>query len=248
MLWLSTGRGIPGPRGPAVGDAHGMDTIAWDDVVDILLDRALQDLRDGLPVTPTLVAHRGDEPRCAVGLRPFPPGGHDDALIEAASLVLALQPNRLALSLAGRAWSLRDPIPPVVEGVGDLRQRVVVVHVVDGARVLPDTYQVLAEVHGEGGDTTLTDRRRMTGGEGFVAAALLTMVTHARELTPRTDCQLGGQLARCVLLGHDVRAAPAARTHLVRAAAAYAERARDEGVALPEGLLASLLGEPPGAA
>ena len=140
-LWTAVGGGA-GSGAPCDGMHHlhdphhrAVDPPVWGDQPAFLTDLAVADLEAGMAVRATLVAFRGEQPLVLATLRPFASGAHHDAIIEVAALAWSLRADRVALSLSGRAWSLEDPVPPVVEGVGDLRQRVVVVHV---AEATPD--------------------------------------------------------------------------------------------------------------
>src|SRR5687768_6452757 len=104
----------------------------WDDVEAFLLAEATADLTDGEDVAPCLVAFDSNELLLVAFLRSFAKGEYADPLIELMALTGPLGADRLALSIAGRAWSLDDPVVPVVPEVGDLRQRVLAVHRIDG--------------------------------------------------------------------------------------------------------------------
>lgn len=175
----------------------------WADQTRLLLDLALGDLDEGGDVLPTMVAFRGDEALFLATLRPFSPGDHEDAVLEVGALAAALRADRLLLSLTGRAWSLHDPIPPVVPGGPDLRQRVVVLHRVDATTDDPTclTTVVPIEVADDGQVLTgpaLTD----LDGEGAVPRALLVAATLASGRWQRDELAL--QVLRCEQLGHRI--------------------------------------------
>jgi hypothetical protein len=176
----------------------------WHDQRDLLLDLAAADLRAGAPVRPTLVAFAGDQPLFLATLRPFARGRHADAVVEVGALALGLRADRLALSLAGRAWSTEDPIPPV-SADADLRQRVVVVHAVDAAGAEPSgtttvvPYDVAAD-----GAVALGPAVGDDAGQGWVPVALMAMARAAAlpDDRPDADDELGAQVLRCERLGH----------------------------------------------
>ncbi len=174
----------------------------WEAQSRLLLDLALTDLESGTDVLPTMVAFRGDDPLFLATLRPFPRGGHHDPVIEVGALAVLLGADRVMVSLAGRAWSTVDPIPPVSSD-GDLRQRVVVVHQVDGTHEDPRVLTTLlpVDVTADGTVTTgsvLTDE----AGVGWITQVLLTLVEGRPERAPAAE--LGRQIRRCEQLGHRV--------------------------------------------
>ncbi len=176
------------------------DTL-WTDQPRMLADLAGLDLEDGSDVRPTLVAFRGDDPLLLATIRPFARGEHHQPIIEVVALALGLGARRMALSLAGRAWSTRDPLPPVVEGVGDLRERVVVVHTVD-AEVIPTQVRSLVHPVGPDGlDEPVVD----AGAVGWVPDVL----RHAAEAPVMPEGELLTQVARCEALGHQLAWGPA---------------------------------------
>lgn len=110
------------------GHAHTARSPEWDLQHQLLLDLACQDLAAGSPVLPTMIAFDGDEPLAVITLRSFPRGGHAEPLVEAGAVLTSLGADRVLLSLGGRAWSVHDPIPPVLGEDADLRQQVIVIH------------------------------------------------------------------------------------------------------------------------
>lgn len=180
---------------------------AWADQGRLLIDLALADLDAGHPVLPTMVAFRGDDALFLTTLRPFASGEHHDPIIEVGAVALTLGADRLALSLSGRAWSLRDPIPPVLSDGSDLRQQVIVIHLADavGEDPLCLTTIVPVDVDDDGvsAGPPLTD----VAGEGWVPQALLVL---ARDPMPRYRAEdLAAQVVRCERLGHRFAWAPA---------------------------------------
>lgn len=176
---------------------HPDQVPTWADQADLLADLALIDLADG-QIRPTLSAFRDDDPLLLATLRPFPPAGYHDPIIEVGALAMALGADRLALSLSGRAWSTRDPIPPVLDDVGDLRQHVLVVHLVDGTCAPPSQHTVIRAV--TRGGRALADPLPESPGEGWVPRALACMVAE-RDLQVR-PADIADQLLRCEALGH----------------------------------------------
>jgi len=174
----------------------------WEGRRAFLLDEARDDLERGEEVRPCLVAWRGDRPLLVAYLRPYRRGGLVDALVEVLSVAVPLGADRLALSVSGRAWSLRDPVPAVIDGVGDLRQRVVVLEQVDGTsgRIAMETLAV---------PFRLDDRGRVTwlppvDGEETISrasTALAASIHHRGRFAAEPDRVRRRALA-CVAAGH----------------------------------------------
>lgn len=181
---------------------------SWSDQVPLLIDLATADLEAGDPVRPTMVAFRGDQPLFIATLRPFVSGDHHDPIIEVGALAGGLGADRVLLSLAGRAWSLDDPIPPVLPGHGDLRQHVVVLHQADAGADDPLALSTVVpiDLQGDGSVRTgpaLTDQ----AAEGWVPRALMTIV--AGGIRGGFDlADLGLQVRRCEALGHRIAWSP----------------------------------------
>lgn len=179
-----------------------MTMPTWEDQLPLLIDLAKADLiyNDGV-VRPTMIAFRGDEALSLITLREFAAGEHTDAIIEAGAIALGLNATRVMLTMAGRAWSTADPIPPVCEE-GDLRQQVLVVHEVteNGHRTH------LATITGdEVGEFSVLE-----GGEGAVPQILGAIVSNAteQEAPPLAFDDVLYQISRCSALGHRVATAP----------------------------------------
>ncbi len=98
--------------------------LAWTVARDFLREAARADLDGKGEVRPCLAAFCGDRAAFVAFVRPFAKGGYADPLIELLAAAGGIGADRLALSIAGRAWSMNDPVSPVVPGAGDLRQRV----------------------------------------------------------------------------------------------------------------------------
>jgi hypothetical protein len=190
--------------------------LRWDDVTDHLLAFASFDLADGLPPRPTLVGYAGDEPIALVGLRPFGPGEVATALAELLGLLLPLGADRVALAVPGRAWSLDDPIPPVVDDV-DLRRTVVTVLTADGHRDGPPDLDGWIAPYGRDQDGGITWHQRVHAGppDGPATDVLRRLVERReRPQGPRPTTASVLRFARCVLLGHTISLAPEVADHL----------------------------------
>ncbi|MPZ71770.1 MAG: hypothetical protein GEU74_00835 [Nitriliruptorales bacterium] len=101
--------------------------VRWNELEAFLLELAAQDLAGSGEVRPCLAAYAGQAPLLLAFLRPFARGAYADPIVELLALAMPLGADRLAFCVGGRASSWDDPLPPVVAGVGDLRQRVVVI-------------------------------------------------------------------------------------------------------------------------
>lgn len=190
---------------------------AWDTATERLLAIAAADLDAGLPPRPTLLAHAGDEGLAIVGLRPFGPGELLGPLLELAALLLPLGADRFALAVPGRAWSLDDPIPPVIDEV-DLRTTVLTILLLDGHdRAEPLVDGSLHPYHGGAdGDPPTFDAPVTVGWpDGPATDGFRHLVARRHALSPPVDaahCVV--QFARCLLRGHDLVLAPDVADHL----------------------------------
>ena len=188
----------------------------WEDAEQLLVQCAAGDLAAGGDIAPALVAFAGEHPRFLAWLRPFPAGGYRDPLIELLALAMPLDADRLMLSIAGRAWSMADPIPPVTSDA-DLRQRALVIHSVDGAQGRPRTGSVLHPFDvPEGGDVRWGEARRLGAAEGWIVTALELAVRQRRRL-PNALEDIRAQAERVVRLGHQLYLDPAVARHLALA-------------------------------
>jgi hypothetical protein len=190
----------------------------WTDQMPLLIDLAVADLDAGRDVLPTMVAFRGDQPLFLVTLRPFAGGEHHDPIIEAGALALALHADRVLLSLAGRAWSTQDPIPPVLPGAGDLRQPVIVVHQADATTDDPIALTTVVPVDRDGGaegGVVLGAAMSDLSAAGWVPQVLLALVAAADD-GPRDPDELAIQVRRCLALGHRIAWSPSVREHVER--------------------------------
>jgi hypothetical protein len=177
----------------------------WSDREDFLRSAADNDLRHCCDeVHPCLLAFRGDDPLFAGWLRPFAQGDIEWTLFELLTLGAALDADRLALSAAGRAWSQEDPIPPVVPGVGDLRQRVLALTTLDGAdRAEPERSSMLVPFEQTADGPSWGDPLRLGPGEGRIENLMLGAMIMREELVTTLD-ETREQLDLCVLRGHEI--------------------------------------------
>ncbi|MEX0835099.1 MAG: hypothetical protein WD010_03340 [Nitriliruptor sp.] len=189
----------------------------WDTATERLLALATAALDDGLPPAPTLAAYAGDEGLAIVGLRPFAPHELTGPLVELAALLLPLGADRFVLALPGRAWSIDDPVPPVVEDV-DLRHTVLTVLEIDGHGPGEPRCDGTIHPYGRGADGVARFEDPVPVGwpEGPSADALRLLVARrAVTFDPDPDpAQVVVQFARCLLRGHQVVLAPAVADHL----------------------------------
>ncbi len=188
-------------------------TQRWEDVEAFLLAEATRDLErygseHGLEsMRPCVVAYAGDTPLLTAFLRPFPPHGAMTPIIEVLSAAVPLGADRVALSLSGRAWSMHDPLPPVIDGVGDLRQRVVILTFVDDHERRGHRTEVIHPFEVAAGRVVWGERRDLGPSIGEVSQGLELLVRNRDELRA-TDKQIAVQLRRCSLLGHLVAVGP----------------------------------------
>lgn len=179
----------------------------WADTRGLLEHLADADLRQAGAISPTMAAFEGDRLLFLADLRPFPPGGLGDALVEVLALAFPLGADRIAYSLDGRAWSLEDPIPPVLDGVGDLRARVHTMVLFDGhGREAPQVTSVIRPYDLAGG--TPVWRTPVTPPEppgGWATAATVVGLTNRDQLRRGGTSGLVDQAVRCEQLGHVLR-------------------------------------------
>ena len=180
----------------------------WQDVEAFLTAEAERDLCATGEVTPCLVACSGDEPLFAAFLRPFDRGAYVDPMIELLALAMPLGADRLALSLGGRAWSFDDPVVPVVPGTGDLRQRVVCIHLADGTMGEPAIETLVLPFDIQDGVVVWDTELRPGPSESWINQALALSVS-ARDALQASPAGLAAQAQRCVTLGHQLYLAPA---------------------------------------
>ncbi len=164
----------------------------WDERFDLFRTLAADDLEDGDDVFATVVGFNGDHGVVLVGVRDFLQGTHIAALTEALSLPWGLGCSRFCVALAGRAWSLDDPIPPVA-GDADLRQRVVAVEEVAGGDGHPRRASHLLPFTRHAGGVTWHDRVTMSASQGPVGDMLAILASRPPG-RPVTD----GDVLECI--------------------------------------------------
>lgn len=175
----------------------------WADQPTLLADLASIDLADSGDIRPTLIAFSATDPLFLATLRPFDRGHYADAIIEAGAVAHALGARRIALSLAGRAWSTRDPIPPVLSDAEDMRQAIMMVHTVDGLTTPATVTSTIRPVIGsERGHRCLGEPMGDMPGEGWLVDILPVLVAGDGPDGPMGDDGLGTQIACCEQRGH----------------------------------------------
>lgn len=156
---------------------------------------------DGAPL-PRLLGYVEDELVVIIDLRPFPSGGFESAFGEAAAAVLGMGCTGVVAAMAGRAWSLDDPIPPVVDMI-DFRQRVVTVTAV---RRGDPPELVILPFELPDADLRWLPRVGPRRDDSWIGQGLDVAVTTGLGAT--VD-EAADQLARCIRLGHRVAIAEA---------------------------------------
>lgn len=173
----------------------------WTGIRDELLAFAEIDLRADGAVRPTLAAFDGEEALFLAFLRPFV-DGYVDPIIEVTALACPMGADRLALSVGARVWSADDPVVPVCDD-GDLRQRVVVVHEVDGhGRDEPTCHTTLIPFDPGTDGPRFGEAVDPGAGEGWLPDVLRTIVGARGSITGPPE-EILGQIARCDALGHE---------------------------------------------
>lgn len=185
----------------------------WEERRAYFLEEAARDVEAGEEVRPCLVAVAGEERLFLAFLRSFARGELFAAVVELLALAGPLGADRLALALPGRAWSLNDPVPPVLAGVADLRQRVLVIEEADGSCGPPrgGTLAVPYDVDG----TSVRWGEPLGGGHwvGPLSGALAATIA-ARDRLHEPDPALRHRAARCVAAGHLLAVGPAVADRL----------------------------------
>jgi hypothetical protein len=179
---------------------------SWERLEDLFVGCATKDLEACGEVDPVLAAYRGEEALFLAWLRPFEKGCYDGPLIELLALAMPLDADRLALSIAARAWSLEDPIPPVTEDA-DLRQRILVVHVVDGAASPVRTASAIHPFDLGPEGVSWGEVQRFGPGEGWIPRALEVSIASRHQLQA-PDSEIRKQAERVIDLGHKLYVAP----------------------------------------
>lgn len=186
----------------------------WDGTEDLLIELADIDLAaacaEGAPpgITPMLVAFDGDEHLVVAGLRRFEDGAYPEALVELLALAVPIGADRVALSIAGRAWSLDDPIPPV-SADADLRQRTLVLTFVDGHdRPRPEVTTVLHPFDVVDGGIVWGERRDLGAPDPGAVTAVVSACLSERGVQVAAEhaepSTLRRQAERCERLGHRI--------------------------------------------
>lgn len=175
---------------------------AWDEwAVELIRAGIDLDLRQHGEAAPLFVAVEGDEPLFFAEPRPFPKGAYHDPLIELMALALPLGADRVAVGMTGRVWSLDDPIVPVVPGLGDLRQRALVVQLIDGHERPATPGTVVLPYSLEHGQVEWDEPIEPGPAEGWIPAALSVLVDGRDQLTA-SPAELRDQAERCLDRGH----------------------------------------------
>lgn len=174
----------------------------WEDVEELLVAAAADDLERHDDVVPAMVAFADDEVLFVAWTRPFPPGEHHAAVLEICALATALGADRVGMSFGARVWSLEDPIPPVAPE-GDLRQRAVTVHLVDGRAEPPGAVHALHPFDAVDGAVRWHPRMEHGELEGWIPDVLRQVAAPVRR-TVRLEHQVLTLLRWLTELGHDV--------------------------------------------
>ena len=178
----------------------------WDDVERLLLELATDDLQADGEICPSLGAYRGQAPLLLGFLRPFAKGAYHDAVVELLALAIPLGADRLVFTAGGRVWSWDDPVPPVVPGVGDLRQRALTITFVDGSGDDVDRVSALHPFDLTDGSVQWGDPIRERG-ESWLADAMTVALQRRSELSAGLR-ETRKQARRCVRLGHELAFSP----------------------------------------
>ena len=173
----------------------------WDGVEEFLLEEAERDLSDGVDIRPCLMAFDAEQALLVAFLRSFDKGRYDEPIIELLALAGPLGANRLVLSIGARVWSLDDPMVPVIPGVGDLRQRVVVIVRADANAADAGVRTSLHPFSVADGTVRWSPAVHQPGGDVWLTSALQLAVERRGALaaSPR---DMRRQARRCVGLGH----------------------------------------------
>lgn len=177
--------------------------MQWSETEQFLVDLADADLADTGEVQPCLVAYRGQQPLFTAWVRSFAKGEYAGPVTELLALAGGMGADRLALAIAGRAWSWEDPIPPVVDGVGDLRQRVLSILMVDGSGHPLVEDAVLCPFEVARDKVHWAPRMRPGPSEGWLQQALRVCVEARGELQDSAR-DVADQALRCLRLGHEI--------------------------------------------
>jgi hypothetical protein len=194
---------LPDPSLPAFPSP----TLGWGEVTDTLLALAACDLDDGGPPIPRLAAFRGDEALTISTLRPHPPTGALDAVVELLALFVPLGADRVALA-GGRGGTPG----PVADPAGPPRRR---------RRALRrDRRRGGRLARGTGRSTPCGGTRSASGAgapprpaagvDGATVMGAVGVILDARDELLREPWELRPQLERVLRLGHGLALSPAA--------------------------------------
>ncbi len=173
----------------------------WEDVEEMLVATAADDLDFHDDVVPAMAAFGGDELLFVAWVRPFPPREHHAAVQEICTLAEALGADRVAMSFGARVWSLQDPIPPVAPE-GDLRQRAVTVHLIDGQVTPAQGVHALHPFDVVEGEVRWRPRLEHRDMEGWIPEVLRQVAAPPRAT--RAGSEVLRLLRWLTGLGHDV--------------------------------------------
>ncbi|MBW3578545.1 MAG: hypothetical protein KY462_12550 [Actinobacteria bacterium] len=193
----------------------------WEDAERFLEATAELDLRAEGQVRPSLVAFDGEQLLFVAWPRPFDEGRYHAPLVELLALAAPLGADRLAAALPGRAWSFADPIPPVVDGVGDLRQRVLAIESVDAHRHPARRESIVRPFDLLDGEVRWHEPLRPGPSESWIGRALETAATTLRRRMRGSQHHVAvDQATRCLDLGHELAfSQPVAERLLLQAVA-----------------------------
>lgn len=141
-----------------------------DDQVAVLTGLAGAELAEGGAIVPTVVGGT-DTPKALVSLPAFAAGEHLAALLPALSLLWALGCSRIIASFTGRAWSLKDPIAPVLEDGADMRQHVLIIADVTAAEATTHIIPI------DGRELRTAETITTSGVRGHIVEMMRTVVT-----------------------------------------------------------------------
>lgn len=181
----------------------------WSQATDGLLGEATVTLVTGATIGPLLFAYADEEPVATVALRPFPPAGAPQALLEVLALLLPVGVDGVVLRLPGRAWPLDDPCWEDTEV--DLRLPVLLVLRADGRDRPSRCDAALYALHRQDDGTPWWDPLAADVPSDDGLLGLLGGLLDVRaELGGHgdDDLRVPAQLSRVLLLGHAVALAP----------------------------------------
>lgn len=198
----------------------------WEDTELFLEASAELDLLAEGQVRPSLVAFDAEQLVFAAWLRPFDEGRYHAPLVELLALAAPLGADRLATALPGRAWSFADPIPPVVDGVGDLRQRVLAIESVDAHHHDPARRESIVRPFDlVDGEVRWEEPMRCGPSESWIGRALeIAATTLRRRMRSSQHHVIVDQAERCLDLGHELAFSQPVAERLLSQAVARRQR------------------------